>query len=63
MFAAMSTDCRSMYSYSKLTFHNSTHMTHAFMASGDNHVIDEVTIQKTVSARRDVSKRTMLIVW
>jgi hypothetical protein len=48
----MSTDCRSMYSYSKLTFHNSTHMSHAFMASGDNHVIDEVTIQKTVSARR-----------
>jgi hypothetical protein len=49
MLAVMSTDCCSMYSYSKLTFHNSTHMSHAFMASGDNHVIDEVTIQKTVS--------------
>jgi hypothetical protein len=37
-----------MYSYSKLTFHNSTHLTHAFMNSANNAVIDEVTIVKTV---------------
>ncbi|ORX38727.1 Metallo-dependent phosphatase-like protein [Kockovaella imperatae] len=36
-----------MYSYSKLTFHNSTHLTHQFMASGDNSVIDAITIEKT----------------
>jgi hypothetical protein len=37
-----------MYSYSKLTFHNSTHLTHAFMNSANNAVIDEITIVKTV---------------
>jgi hypothetical protein len=34
------------YGWSRLTFHNRTHMTHQFIASKDSSVMDEVTLYK-----------------
>jgi hypothetical protein len=34
------------YGWSKLTFHNSTHMTHDFVASNNNTVLDSATLYK-----------------
>jgi hypothetical protein len=35
-----------LYGWSRITFHNRTHMTHQFIASGNSTVIDEVTLYK-----------------
>lgn len=49
---------RSVYSWSRLTFHNATHMTSETIASNNNSVIDTTTLYKsrsTSSSRPTIS--------